>query len=80
MQEAGQDGLVAAGAAADLVRGFEECDLEARLREQGRGGEPVGPAADDDGGRHDAVPMGDGPSTEPSASDTGRSRCGDHTT
>ena len=45
MQQAGQDGLARASAAADLVGGFEHRDLHTLLREGDGGGEPVGPAA-----------------------------------
>lgn len=42
VQESGQECFVAAGAAADLVRRFQERDVQSCLGEQGGGSEPVG--------------------------------------
>ena len=53
VQDAGHGQLVvAAGAAAGAFVRLEHRDLEPGLGEPDRGGEPVGPAADDDRGRH----------------------------
>ena len=56
VQQAGHDRLAGAGAAADLVGGFQHGDLHAGLGEGDRGGQAVGPGADDDRGAHARAP------------------------
>ena len=58
---------MAARAAADLVGRLQQRDVQAIPREEGRGGEPVGPSTDDDRGRHDANTAGVTPGAERSA-------------
>ena len=52
VQQAGHDRLAGAGAPADLVGGLEHGHLHAGLGQGDRGGEPVGPGADDGRGAH----------------------------
>ncbi len=56
VDHAGHGELAAAGAAADVVGGFEHFDVDPVLGEAHGGGEAVGPRADDDGGGHHRTP------------------------
>ncbi len=56
VQQAGKDGLAAAGASADLVGRLEDGDLHALGRQRYGGGEPVGPAPYHDRSTHASAP------------------------
>src|ERR1700761_2784930 len=63
VEHAGDGELAAPRAAADVVGGFEDLDIDPVLGEADGGGEAVGPGADDDGGGHHRAPAataGDG--------------------
>ena len=56
VQQTGNDGLAAARAAADFVRGFQHGHLYARLGEGDGGGQPVRAAPHDGRGTHVSAP------------------------